>query len=151
MPMPWTFRHPGKEWSLFLDDIRDVLGTPSANVAYTAAEGVLHAFRARLTTQQALDFAQCLPAVPRALFVQGWTLADPVSWAGQDVYITEALALRRHHNFADASVLRAVSIALHRAVGLQDLRASLQRIGPEAVAFWAVEGLDEFALQARIR
>lgn len=149
--MPWTYRHPGKEWSAFLDDIRAVMGTPSANVAYTAAEGVFRAFRARLSVQQALDFAQVLPSVPRALFVQNWVAAEPVPWAGPADYLAEVRALRAAHNFVSDNAVEAVSYALHRTLRPGALDQALARIGPEAQAFWRLEGYDPAELAPGIR
>ncbi|MCR8549457.1 DUF2267 domain-containing protein [Salipiger sp. P9] len=149
--MPWTFRHPEKEWGLFLDDIREVLGTPSSNVAYTAAEGVFGAFRRRLTVAQALAFAQGLPAVPRALFVQGWEPAEPLPWAGAETYLAEARALRADHNFISENAVEAVSYALHRALRPEVLGRALARIGPEAEAFWRLTGYSDTALAPGIR
>jgi len=140
MPMPWTYRHAGKEWSRFLGDIREAMGTPSDNVAYTAAEGTLSAFRARLTVEQVAGFAQVLPAIPRALFVQGWQLASPRPWADRASYLAEALSLRKNHNFANDRALEAVSYALHRAVGAEALMRALDGIGPQARAFWELDG-----------
>jgi uncharacterized protein (DUF2267 family) len=47
MPMPWTYRHASREWGAFLDDVKDATGLTSDNMAYTAVDGVLQAFRAR--------------------------------------------------------------------------------------------------------
>ena len=77
MPMPWTYRQATREWQAFLADAREAMDLTTDNVTYTAVQGVLQAFRRRLTPQQAVDFAQILPAVLRALFVADWTLADP--------------------------------------------------------------------------
>lgn len=151
MPMPWTFRHAGREWDGFLEDVREVMGTPSANVAYTAVEGVFGAFRRRLSTAQALDFAQILPAVPRALFVQGLRPADPLPWADSATYLAEARALRRAHNFANDRAVEAVSFALHRAVGPAVLARCLERLGPGAEAFWRLEGYAAADLAPRFR
>lgn len=151
MPMPWTYRHGQKEWRGFRDDIREVMGEASDNVAYTAAEGVFRAFRARLTSEQVVAFAQVLPAMPRALFVQGWDMADPVPWAEADTYVAEARAFRGDHNFANEDVLKAVSFALHRVVGPDDLRRALDRIGPEALAFWALADIADDDLRAGFR
>lgn len=148
MPMPWTYRHPATEWALFLSDIREVMGTPSDNVAYTTAEGVFAAFRARLTVAQIAAFAQLLPAIPRALFVQNWQPAPPRPWADGATYVAEACALRADHNFATERALEAVSYALHRAIGAEVLMRALDRIGPEARAFWALEGYEPGAVQA---
>ena len=151
MPMPWTYRHPETEWRGFLEDIRDILDTPSSNVAYTAAEGVLTAFRRRLTPQEVLEFADTLPSVIRALFLQGWRMEAPLPWAKQSDYIREAKALRRDHNFTGDRVLEAVSFGLHRAVGAVRFRQNLNAIGPEAQSFWALTGYSEEDLAFRFR
>ncbi|PWK60860.1 DUF2267 domain-containing protein [Roseicyclus mahoneyensis] len=148
MPMPWTYRHGDVEWRRFLADIREVMGTPSDNVAFTTAEGAFRAFRARLTVEQAADFAQVLPAMPRALFLEGWRPAPPLPWADGTTYVAEVKALRRDHNFATDLGLTAVAVALHRAVGPDRLAIALDAIGPEARAFWAVDGYGPEALAA---
>lgn len=142
MPMPWTYRHAGKEWARFLSDIREEMGTPSDNVAYTTAQGVFRAFRDRLTTPQIAQFSTLLPAIPRALFLEGWKPADPRPWADSATYLAEAQSLRRNHNLTNEDGLIAVAIALHRCVGTEPLRRTLTEIGPEALAFWQVEALD---------
>ena len=58
MPMPWTYRQATREWQAFLVEARAAMGLTSDNVTYTAVQGVLRAFRRRLTPQQAIDFAQ---------------------------------------------------------------------------------------------
>ena len=70
MPMPWTYRQATREWRAFLAEARAAMDLETDNVTYTAVEGVLRAFRRRLTPQQAIDFAQVLPSVLRALFVE---------------------------------------------------------------------------------
>ncbi|WP_246831317.1 DUF2267 domain-containing protein [Pseudotabrizicola formosa] len=76
--MPWTYRHATREWQAFLADVRAEMGLVSDNMAFTAVEGVLRAFRDRLTVQEALDFAQVLPSVLRAIFVAQWQVAPPL-------------------------------------------------------------------------
>ncbi|GAA5064547.1 DUF2267 domain-containing protein [[Roseibacterium] beibuensis] len=148
MPMPWTYRHSETEWRRFLADIRDVMGTASDNVAYTTAEGAFRAFRGRLTVEETADFAQILPAMPRALFFEGWRPAPPRPWADVSTYVSEIKALRADHNFATGGALEAVSVALHRAVGPTPLARALAAIGPEAEVFWSVEGYSAEALAA---
>ncbi|MDJ0821711.1 MAG: DUF2267 domain-containing protein [Paracoccaceae bacterium] len=149
--MPWTYRHPQKEWQAFLADVREVLGSPSDNVAYTTTEGVFRAFRRRLTPAQAIAFAQVLPAVPRALFVQDWDLAAPVPWADDATLLNEVRSLRRDHNFASERAVEAVSYALHRAVRIDDLHRTLDRIGPEARTFWHLKGYQRQDLEPGMR
>jgi uncharacterized protein (DUF2267 family) len=148
MPMPWTYRHGDTEWRRFLDDVRDVMGAPSDNVAYTTTEGAFRAFRSRLTVEEVARFAQVLPAMPRALFFEGWHPAPPVPWADTSSYVTEIKSLRADHNFANDLALTAVSLAVHRAVGPERLARALDAIGPEARAFWKVEGWSAAELAA---
>jgi len=59
--MPWTSRQPTPEWQVFLDDARTAIDPTPGNVACRAVQGLLQAFRRRLTPQHAIDFAQVLP------------------------------------------------------------------------------------------
>ncbi len=151
MPMPWTYRHGEVEWRGFLDDIAEILDTPSSNVAYTTAEGVLHSFRGRLTPDQTLGFSDALPAMIRALFIQGFRLAPAAPWADHDTYLAETLALRQDHNFAGDRAIEAVSYALHRAMGRANLEHALDSISPKARAFWHISGYAEPDLEFRFR
>ena len=95
MPMPWTYRHASREWRAFLDDVKDVTGLTSDNMAYTAVDGVFHVFRARLTAEEGLRFAAVLPSVPRAIFVAGWVPSDaPRPFASHADMATEAKAMK---------------------------------------------------------
>jgi uncharacterized protein (DUF2267 family) len=138
MPMPYAYRHASAEWRRFLDIARDEMALASDNSAYTAVEGVLLVFRRRLTTGQALRFADLLPAVPRAVFVANWHPAPPLPWAGRDRLTAEAQALRPHHNLTPANCIEATAIALRAVVQGAELDPVLARLGPEAEAFWQV-------------
>lgn len=138
MPMPYAYRHASAEWRRFLDIAREEMALASDNSAYTAVEGVLLAFRRRLTTDQALRFADLLPAVPRAVFVANWHPAPPLPWADRDRLTAEAQALRPHHNLTPANCIEATAIALRAVVPGGELDPVLARLGPEAEAFWQV-------------
>lgn len=151
MPMPYAYRHAGRDWAAFLGDVRDVTGLPTDNTAYTAVEGVLAAFRRRLTPQQAVDFAQVLPAVPRALFVAGWDLAAPPAPPGTRAdWTAEAQGLRRAHNIAPDTVVEAVAVALRRSVRAPDLERTLAALPPFAADFWSCPTTDPATLPPRI-
>lgn len=77
MPMPWTNRIATREWQVILAAARAAMDLTSDNATYTAVQGVMQAFRRRLTPQQAVDFAQVLPSTLRALFVADCHLTDP--------------------------------------------------------------------------
>jgi len=149
--MPWTYRQASREWRAFLDDVRDWTGLETDNLAYTAIQGVLQAFRRRLTPEQAIAFADVLPAVPRAIFVQGWDIAaPPVPFGTRADWQAEARALRPDHNLTPENAVEATARALWRQVNHTDLSRVLDRLGPGAVAFWSVPGADPDDLAARI-
>lgn len=151
MPMPYAYRNASKDWRAFLDDVRDVTGLTSDNMAYTAIDGVFRAFRRRLTPAHAIRFAGVLPAVPRAIFVQDWDIAaPPIPWADRAELMREVQGLRRDHNIAPSNSIEAVGRALWRRVNHADLRRVLNALGPEASAFWDVSGADPGDLAMRI-
>ena len=120
MPMPWTYRQATREWQAFLGEAKTAMNLESDNATYTAVEGVLKAFRRRLTPQQAVDFAQVLPSVVRALFVADWTLDEGPLPPG-----TRAVALER----IDLGSL-PVSAASPEAMGRELAHALMRRLGP---------------------
>lgn len=151
MPMPWTYRQATREWQAFLADAQEAMGTPTDHSTFTAVEGVLRAFRRRLTPQQAVDFAQILPSVLRALFVADWNLSDPPTPPGnRKDWTAEARALRRHHNIAPENCVAATAYALRRAVLGEDLDRVLARLPPFAIDFWSTPGIDPSSLGPRI-
>lgn len=138
MPMPWTYRQATREWQAFLADAREAMSLESDNAAYTAIEGVLKAFRVRLTPQEAIDFAQILPSVIRALFVADWRLDEgPVPAGKRGDWTAEARALRPHHNLTPENCIEATALALRQAVLREDLDRVLARLPAFAAEFWA--------------
>ena len=150
MPMPWTYRQASREWQAFLEDAKAAMELTSDNACFTAVEGVLKAFRRRLTVQEALDFAQVLPAVLRALFVADWQVALPVAPGGRNDWRAEAQALRPQHNLTPANCVEATAQALRKAVLREDLERVLARLPTFAAEFWSVPGGDPASLGPRI-
>lgn len=150
MPMPWTYRQATREWQAFLSDARAAMELTSDNAAYTAVEGVLRAFRRRLTSQQAIDFAQVLPSVLRALFVADWQLAAPSPSGTRADWTAEALALRPHHNLTPQNCIAATALALRKSVLREDLDRVLAALPPFAAEFWSTPGIDPATLGPRI-
>ncbi len=151
MPMPWTYRHASREWRAFLDDARDTMGLETDNLAYTAIQGVLQAFRRRLTPQQAVAFAQVLPTVPRAIFVADWDLSEPPAAAGTRAdWTAEAKALRPDHNLTPDNCVEATAIALRKSVRRDDLERVLAALPGFAVDFWDTPSVDPGTLAPRI-
>jgi uncharacterized protein (DUF2267 family) len=143
MPMPWTYRQATREWQAFLAAAREAMDLTSDNAAYTAVQGVLRAFRRRLTPQQAIDFAQVLPAALRALFVADWRLDEgPVPPGTRAAWTAEAMALRPHHNLTPENCVEATALALRGSVLRGDLERVLATLPPFAAEFWSTPGID---------
>lgn len=150
MPMPWTYRQATREWQSFLADARAAMDLSSDNVTYTAVQGVLQAFRRRLTPQQAIDFAQILPSVLRALFVADWTLDHPIPPGTRADWTAEAKSLRPHHNLTPDTCVAATALALRNCVLQGDLDRVLAALPPFAAEFWSTPGIDPTTLGPRI-
>jgi uncharacterized protein (DUF2267 family) len=149
MPMPWTYRQATREWQAFLADARNAMNLDSDNSTYTAVQGVLQAFRRRLTPQDTIDFAQVLPAVLRALLIADWQFAPPVAPGNRDDWTREARALRPHHNLTPENCVAATALALRSAVLREDLDRVLARLPAFATEFWSVLGVDHATLGPR--
>ncbi|TCL08580.1 uncharacterized protein (DUF2267 family) [Shimia isoporae] len=151
MPMPWTYRHSEREFKAFLQDARQRMELQSDNNTYTAVDGVLRAFRARLTPQQVVDFAQVLPSTLRAILIQDWDTTSPiVAWGSRGDQLADVQNLRLHHNLTPDTVIEATAWALRRHVRQIDLDRVLKSIGPQAEAFWHVDVDDPAELEQRI-
>lgn len=149
--MPWTYRHATREWQAFLSDAREAMSLETDNLAYTAVQGVLRAFRRRLTPQQAIDFAQVLPSVLRALFVADWQLDEgPLPPGTRADWTAEAMALRPNHNLTPPNCVAATALALRKSVLREDLDRVLARLPPFASEFWSTPGIDPATLCPRI-
>ena len=139
MPMPYTCRHATEEFRAYLADARDRLDTPSDNVAYTCTDAVFQVFRRRLTPPQALAFADALPCVLRAIFLWRWDVtAAPLPFADRATMTREARDVRRHHNLCRDTVIGDIAWLLARHTDPMDLAQALDRLPPEARAFWQV-------------
>ncbi|MFD1882483.1 DUF2267 domain-containing protein [Paracoccus pacificus] len=143
MPMPYTYRHASAEFRAYLQDLREATLIESDNVLYTGTEAVLTSFRARLTVAEGLRFADELPAVLRAIFVWRWDgAAAPLPWPDRETLRAEMLALRRHHNFCPPSLLEELLAAIPPTMRAPDFQRAVERIGPQAVGFWAAGRAD---------
>lgn len=149
--MPWTYRQATREWQAFLSDARAAMDLTSDNATFTAVEGVLLAFRRRLTPQQAIDFAQILPSVLRALFVADWQLDEtPLPPGTRSDWTAEARALRPHHNLTPPHCVAATALALRKSVLRDDLDRVLAMLPTFATEFWSTPGTDPATLGPRI-
>jgi uncharacterized protein (DUF2267 family) len=140
MTVPAQFDRASKDFYRFLVDARDEADVQTTHRAYTMVEGVLLAFRRRLSTKDALRFANALPLLLRAMFVADWDPDHPIApWASREVLTKEVQSLRANHNFAPDDAIVAVAKALRRDVGEDELDAVLGELPEGAREFWAVE------------
>ena len=130
-------RHPRRV--AHLNSYEDAAGLVTTNQSFTMVEGVLRTFRRRLDVNDALAFANVLPALTRALFVADWDPAEPRREFGDRVEMTnEVKALRENHNFSPDNAIDAVAIALRKNLDESALDRVLDRLPPGAREFWRV-------------
>jgi uncharacterized protein (DUF2267 family) len=136
--IPLEYEFASRDFSQFLVDARDAAGLGSTHAAYTMVQGVLQAFRRRLSIEDAIAFAGALPAVLRALFVADWHVDEPRRGFGDRAVMTrEVQALRADHNIAPDSAIRDVASALRKHVDEVALDRLLATLPDGAKDFWA--------------
>lgn len=138
MPMPMEYRQASRDFDAFMEDLRDTAMLATTHQAYTMLQGVLQVFRRRLTVQQALDFADVLPPVLRAIFVSDWNVEEPQrAFASREAMSLEARELRPDHNFSTETAIADVAAALRRHVDPNAFERVLASLPPAASDFWA--------------
>lgn len=138
MTVPMEYRRASQDFDDFLAEAADAAGLATRHQAFTMVEGVLTAFRRRLTAAEGIAFAQVLPPMLRALFIQGWEPSEPeaVSW-DRAALTREVQGLREHHNFAPDTAIADVAGVLRRHVDSAAFERVLDRLPPGARAMWA--------------
>lgn len=139
MPMPMEYWSASKDFDKFLADVRDTCMLQTHNQAYHTLRAVLHVFRAHLTTEDALKFADVLPPVTRAIFVENWVPAGaPSPFPSRAELQAEVKGIRPDHNLAPDTAIADVAAALRRSsIDTQALDRLLQRLPEGVQAFWA--------------
>lgn len=137
MTVPKDYRHASEDFLRFLEAVKSASGLWSTHVAFTMAQGVFQVFRRRLTTAEAIHFANELPAALRALFVAEWDINEPrATFDAMQAMNQEVKALRPHHNFATDTAIEDVAQALRTVCGEQALSALLSGLPEDARRFW---------------
>jgi uncharacterized protein (DUF2267 family) len=137
MPMPMEYRQASRDFDAFMEDLRDISMLQTTHQSYTMLQGVFQVFRRRLTTKQALAFADTLPPVLRALFVSDWDVEEPCLPFGTFAEMTrEVKALRPDHNFSTDTAISDVAAVMLRHVDLSAFEAVLAELPPGAKQFW---------------
>ncbi|MGD9658159.1 MAG: DUF2267 domain-containing protein [Methylocystis sp.] len=139
MPIPMDIQHASEQFEAFLADARERSGLATRNQTYTMTQGVLQAFRRRLSVADAIRFASVLPPVLRAIFVSDWNPDEPQAPFGDRAsMISDVQALRRDHNFSPETCVDDVAAALRARVDENAFDRVLASLPPDAADFWKV-------------
>lgn len=135
--MPFEYQNASLQFERFMLDARDNAGLSTTNMAWNMVVGVLHTFRKRLTIEEALRFADVLPPVLRALFIEGWRLSEPIPDFGTpEELLVEVRSVRPAHNFSPPNAIAAVAGALRKHVDVASLEKVLSSLPKGAREFW---------------
>ena len=137
MTVPQEYEHASRDFDRLLLDVREAAMLQTTHQAYHTLRAVLHVFRAHLTLTQALTFADVLPPVVRAIFVESWKPADaPPPFPSRPELQREVKAQRPDHNLAPDTAISDVAAALRRAVDEPAFEHALAGLPDGAREFW---------------
>lgn len=138
MPMPMEYWNASKEFEAFLGEVRDKGLLQTHHQAYHTTRAVLHVFRSHLSVKDALVFANVLPPVIRAIFVEDWDAEAPTSdFPDRRALVAEVRQIRRDHNLAPDSAISDVAHVLREHVETRIFDAVLSKLPERAREFWA--------------
>jgi uncharacterized protein (DUF2267 family) len=137
--MPAEYQRASQEFERFLQDTLDASGLATRNQAYTMTQAVFQTFRRRLNVQDALRFANVLPAMLRAIFVADWNLDEPRRpFESRHLMTREVQSLRAEHNFSPDTTIRDVATSLRKNLDGEALDRTLAALPEGAAEFWRV-------------
>lgn len=137
MTVPQEYVNASRDFERFMDDLIEISMLATHHQAYAVLRGVMHVFRDHLDVEQVLRFADALPPVIRAIFIEDWhPRADPPPFPSETQMIAEVRSVRRDHNLASASSIRDVAQALRRNVAMGDFRRVPDTLPPAAQRYW---------------
>ena len=137
MPMPMEYRQASVDFDRFMEDLKEVSMLSTSHQAYTMLQAVLQVFRRRLTVQQALEFANVLPPVLRAIFVSDWDSTEAMrEFSIEAEMMAEVRSLRYNHNLSTDSAIRDVAEAVRRNIDPVVFDRALSKLSQAARDFW---------------
>lgn len=137
MPLPKQYLTASADFERYIEAMRERTMIDSRNVLYTTTQAVFQVFRRRVSTADALAFANALPPVLCAMFVSDWNVDEPQrSFADQANMTREVGDLRRHHNFTTETSIADVAFCLWAVVDRSDFEHMLGQLPADAAAFW---------------
>ena len=137
MPVPAEYERASAQFYEYLIDARDTSGLWSTHVTYTMTQSVFQVFRRRLSTKDAIAFANVLPISLRALFVTDWDIDEErKAFEDREAMSQEVMFLRPEHNFSTKTAIQDVAQALRRHVNEESFDNLLSRLPEGAEEFW---------------
>ncbi len=138
MPYPAEYQRATDDFESFMCAVRDEADFGSSHQAYTMTQGVFQTFRRRLSTKDAIRFANILPAGIRSLFLADWEPGEQqLPFSELEKMNAEVALLRPEHNFSRKNAIQIVAKVLSSQVDCQRLKEALSLLPPEAASFWA--------------
>ncbi len=137
MPVPTEYERASAKFYDYLVDARVTAELWGTHVTYTVTQGVFQVFRRRLSTNDAIAFANVLPICLRALFITDWDVdEEKYPFVSLEEMTREVKSLREEHNFSTESAIRDVAKALRRHVDEEEFDNLLAQLPEGAVEFW---------------
>ena len=137
MPVPPEYERASAKFYEYLLDARNNADLWSTHVTYTMTQGVFQVFRRRISTQQAIDFANLLPICLRALFVTDWDIQEEQKqFVDREAMTEEVRLLRAKHNFSTDTAIRDVARAIRQQVDIESFDKLLSDFPDGAIEFW---------------
>jgi uncharacterized protein (DUF2267 family) len=137
MPYPTEYSSASADFDRFLDAVKQNAMLQTRHQAWQVARAVLLVFRDHLSARDALRFADALPPLLRALFVEGLDPGRmPQPFPFRDVLDAEVAAVRRDHNFVTPTSIGEVAAAFWPVVDRLRIEAVLDSLDPAARAYW---------------
>ena len=136
MTVPQEYVHASRDFDKFMADFMEISMIETHHRAHAIVRAVLHVFRDHLAVGDALRFAETLPAVLRAVFVENWHPAEPVPFPDRAVLAAEVKANRRDHNLASDDSIAEVAAALRRNIDNAALDGVLAGLPAAARDYW---------------
>jgi len=138
MTLPAEYERASARFYDYLVDAWDTAALWSTHVSYRITQAVFQVFRRRLSTGEAITFANRLPVGLRALFLSNWTPGEaPRDFQDRETQAGEGRALRAAHNFSPEKAIRDVACALRRHVDEAAFERVLAQLPAGARDFWA--------------
>jgi uncharacterized protein (DUF2267 family) len=138
MTVPPEYVHASRDFDRFMRDFMEISMIETHHRSYAIVRAVLHVFRDHLTVADALAFAETLPAVLRAIFVENWQpSANSAPFPALAALTAEVKANRRDHNLASDSSISDVARALRRTIDQAAFDRVLKRLPPGAADYWS--------------